>query len=588
MTSVPTAPSRAARRPGLVRWGLPALLAALFFVRLGALPLLEPDEGRYTEIPREMLASADLATPRLDGVLYFEKPPLYYWLTASAEAVLGPSELAGRLWSALLGLLGALVAGRLAATMVREGRNGGGDLDAAPAAGRIATVALATSPLYLGLARLAIIDMTVSFFVTLTLACFWWLRGAGSDRRARRFGYAMFAAAAMAALAKGLIAIVIPGAVVLIFLVATGGWRVLGRVPWVGGIALFLAIAAPWHVWMALHHPRFLWFYFVHEHFLRFATDATHRWEPAWFFVPVVLGGFLPWAGLLPAIARRISRRRPEVVFLVVWAAFVFLFFSASHSKLIPYVLPCLPPLAVLAGLELGGADGRPPGRLAGWGLAAGSLAVAGLAALLAAIGSGHWPELAGGRVPAGSPTLGWALAGGSCLAALAAAAIGFRDRPRRAFAPAAVAAGLLFFALAAIAERLPGERTTRDLAARLAARLEPGDEVASYRDYPQSLPPYLGRVIDVVDYRGELDFGISQLPEAERLRRFPTAEEFRERWRSPGRIFLVTEERDLPRMREAGMDPGPVLDRQGRRVLLSNRLPVHGTGGARPAEAGP
>jgi 4-amino-4-deoxy-L-arabinose transferase-like glycosyltransferase len=575
MTSVPTVPSRVASRPRALPALLLAPVALLFFLRLGALPLLEPDEGRYTEIPREMLASGDLVTPRLDGVLYFEKPPLYYWLTAAAETLVGPSELAGRLWSALLGLAGALVAARLAATM------------AGPQAGRAALVVLATSPLYLGLARLAIIDMTVACFVTLTLACFWWLHRADSERRARRFGYGMFAAAALAALAKGLIGIVIPGAVVLLYLLATGGWRVLRRVPWAGGIALFLAVAAPWHVAMALRHPRFLWFYFVHEHFLRFATDATHRWEPAWFFVPVLVGGFLPWTGLLPAAAAQLRRRRPEAVFLLAWAGFVFAFFSASHSKLIPYVLPALPPLAVLAGLVLGDAAEEPAAsrgavrRWAGRGLAAGALAVGLLAVALAAIGSGRWPRLAGGRVPVGSPALGWVLAAGALAAALTAAGLGWRGRPRRAFLPAAAAAALLFFALASIAERLPGERTTRDLAARLAARLEPGDVVAAYRDYPQSLPPYLGRTIDVVDYRGELDFGISSLPETERRQRFPSAAELGERWRSPGRIYLVTEERDLARLQEAGIDPGPVLDRQGRRVLLSNRLPVHAPEGA-------
>ncbi len=157
---------------------LPALVVAclvvLVFWNLGGAPLLEPDEGRYTEIPREMLATGDLVTPHLDGVLYFEKPPLHYWLTAAAIRLLGLSAFSARLWSAIFGLAGLALVFGLGAAM--GGRR----------AGAVAAAALGTSPLWVGLARLATLDMTVTFFLTATLACFWLAHRAPPGGRERR------------------------------------------------------------------------------------------------------------------------------------------------------------------------------------------------------------------------------------------------------------------------------------------------------------------------------------------------------------------------------------------------------------------
>ncbi|MFY9822428.1 MAG: phospholipid carrier-dependent glycosyltransferase, partial [Thermoanaerobaculia bacterium] len=340
---------------------------------MGSFPLLDPDEGRYAEIPREMLQRDDFVTPHLDGVLYFEKPPLYYWLNAAAAAVLPSPEIASRLAGACFGLAGLGLAWLLGGAM--GGRR----------TGLLAAVVLGTSPLYVTLARAAIIDMTVTFFLSATLTCFWLAQerdAADADRRARLLWHGAFAAAALATLAKGLIGIVIPGMVVFLFLLFTRRWSVLRRVPWVSGSLLFLAIAAPWHVLAARRNPDFLWFYFIHEHVLRYATSEALRQQPFWFFGAVLLVGLLPWSGLFPAAAalfRRAPERlrdRPHLVFLLTWAGFVVVFFSASRSKLVPYVLPALPPLAVLMALAVEEAEEK-AGRVRSWlrlGAAAGAL----------------------------------------------------------------------------------------------------------------------------------------------------------------------------------------------------------------------
>ncbi len=497
--------SKAAQSPeragsGTLESYAPLLLAGgfllLFFGGLGTTPLLDPDEGRYTEIPREMLVQGDFVTPRLNGVLYFEKPPLYYWLNATALAVVSRPEIASRLAGAGFGLAGLGLAWLLGSSMGRR------------RTGLLAAIVLGTTPLYLALARTAIIDMTVTFFLNATLACFWLAQEREGDRGARLLWYGVFVSAALATLSKGLIGIVIPGAVVFLFLLFTRRWQVLRRVPWVGGPLLFLALAVPWHVLAAQRNPDFLLFYFIHEHFLRYTTPIADRQQPFWFFIPIVVLGMLPWTGSLPAVVRLFRRGserlrdRPHLVFLACWAGFVLLFFSASRSKLVPYVLPAFLPLALLVALALAEAE---------------------------------------------------------------------RIRARKWVRTGATLGALLIVVLWAVGPRVARERSAYEVARFLKGRLAPGDEVYSYRFYPQCLPVYLGRLIGVVRYRGELAFGIDHLPPEEHVRRFPTAQQFQDRWLSARPIYLVLESPDLDRMARDGLVPGPIVFRQSRFLLMTN-----------------
>jgi 4-amino-4-deoxy-L-arabinose transferase-like glycosyltransferase len=554
-----TAESDAHPRP---RRLAPLLLAVcalmLFFGGLGSVPLLEPDEGRYTEIPLEMLARHDFVTPHLNGVLYFEKPPLYYWLNAAALTVFSRPELAGRVAGAGFGLAGVGLAYAL-------GRSAGGRR-----AGFYAAVFLATAPLYSTLARAAIIDTTLTFFLTAALTCFWLAQGRPDGRAARWLWYGTFAAAALATLAKGLIGFLIPGAVIFFFLLLTRRWAILRRVPWAGGLLLFAAIAVPWHALAAQRNPDFLWFYFVHEHVLRYATAEAVRQQPVWFFLPVLLFGLLPWSGFLPATSRLFRRgflrERPEIAFLAVWAGFIVLFFSASQSKLIPYVLPACPPLAVLLalGLETAGEKSR-------W-LRAGAVAAAGLLAVVAA--AFLWAALGHVKIfsPAFSPVL-FAFALPALGVSLLAAMLWSRRGVHEGRGVAALAAAAVLFAgcLWATGPRVAAVRSTKAIASFLAPRLAPGDEVYAFHCYPQTLPVYLGRRIGIVDYRGELAFGIAHLPPQERARRFPSSEQFRPAWTSGRTVYLVMENEDLPRMQTGGLSPGPILMRQEKFLLMTN-----------------
>ena len=300
------------------------LLALAWFGTLGIRPLYKADESRYGEISREMVASGDWVTPRLNGFRYFEKPPLQYWTTAALFEAFGQRDWVARLWTALVGFAGILLV-----------RYAGNRLWGAPA-GAYAAAVLAGSPLYVLLGQVNTLDMSVSVFLAAALVAF--LLG-------RMLGF--WAACALAVLSKGLIGIVLPGAAIFFFLLLKRDWGLIRRMRPVAGPLLFLAIAAPWFVAVSAANPEFLHFFFIQEHFQRFTTEMHHRVEPVWFFVPILLAGLGPW--LLPFL-RSLKPRDDATLFLVAWSAVVLVFFSASSSKLPPYILPVFPAAALLVG----------------------------------------------------------------------------------------------------------------------------------------------------------------------------------------------------------------------------------------------
>jgi 4-amino-4-deoxy-L-arabinose transferase-like glycosyltransferase len=550
------------------RLALAACALLLFFGGLGGFPLLEPDEGRYAEIPREMLAWQDFVTPRLNGVLYFEKPPLYYWLNAAALSVLERPATACRLASACFGLAGVGLAWLLGLSI-------GGSIG--DKSGRRvalwAAVVLGSSPMWVALSRANIIDMTLTFFLCATLTCFWLAQERQKGERGERLLWlGMFLAAALATLSKGLIGFVIPGAVIFFFLLFARRWRLLLRVPWLTGIGLFLLVAVPWHVLAARRNPDFLWYYFVHEHWLRYTTPEANHLEPFWYFAAVLALGMLPWTGLLPAAGRLFRgagrlRDRPGLIFLACWAGFILLFFSASQSKLAPYILSAFPPIAVLIALAI------EESWLRAWtrgGGVAGSLAVTVLAAALLWASFGKVASFSTGFVP-----VLFAFALPALIAALLAVGWWWRHgaaRPRSLMALAAASA-LVVGCLWAAGPRVAATRSSARMARILAPRLAPDDEVYAYHCYPQTLPVYLRRLVGIVSFQGELEFGIGRLTPGERARRFPTPEQFRRVWGSGRTVYLVLEKGDLQRMIRDGIAPGTILEEQEKYLLMTNRL---------------
>lgn len=517
---------------------LTLLFGVLFAWRLGSAPLMNPDEGRYAEVPREMVASGDWVTPRLDGVPYFEKPPLMYWAVASCEKLLGLDEWSARITPAFMAMCGLLLtygAGRRL-----FGRN----------AGFWAAVVQGTSVLYLALAHLLNIDMGVSVLMSATLLCFILAMCEERGKRRMLLFLGMYASAALATLSKGLIGFLLPGAVMFLWLLLLREWRWLRPFYLFGGLVLFLAIAVPWHVLIARANPGWAHFYFIHEHFERFTDKGHGRYQPDWYFIPILILGLFPWTGFVWSSFRNGLRGgwsyrdvNARAWFLAIWAGFIFVFFSLSKSKLPNYILPVFPPIALSIGLWFSEilkspdpfARMRPGLRIFAFlcGLIAAALCVAVLkpgmirepaqaaelkpyafvVAVILCIGG--WRAL----VPRGGP--------GSARGAITA-----------------MTATLVFMVgIILVAMPLIDVRSTKDVAVIARPLIRPADKVFCYHGFFHDFTYYTGRPVGLVNYTDELE--LQFLDPAERKARFIDDAEFRREWSGPGRIFAVARIRD-------------------------------------------
>lgn len=313
-----------------------AWLALLSWVR----PLMLPDEGRYAGVAWEMLRSHSHAVPLLNGMPYFHKPPLFYWLAEAAFSVFGLNEFAARLPSVLAAWLAA--AGLY--FFVRRHRDRGTAI--------AATLILATLPFFYGAAQFANLDMLVASMITLcTLAGAEALLRARENGPYRRMMLACAALAGLAVLAKGLIGLVLPGAILALWLAAEHRWSGFRILLWPPAIALFLLVAVPWFWLMQVRYPDFFHYFFIYQQFERFSAGGFNNTQPAWFYLPVLAGLALPWSAWIAGLLRRGFWTGPNAELrrlMLIWTAVILVFFSIPSSKLIGYILPALPPLAFL------------------------------------------------------------------------------------------------------------------------------------------------------------------------------------------------------------------------------------------------
>ncbi len=600
MTSAQAAVSPASSSPvsDSASWGRDLVLLTLalslwFGLFLGSRSLNNPDEGRYTEIPREMAATGDYVTPRLNGVKYFEKPPLVYWLSALTFEVVGPlagtdgvNEWTARFWGAAFALAGGLMTYAAGRALYRR------------ATGWWAALVVATSILYYGLSRLILLDLVVG--VTMAGALFAFIVGIREPAGTRRrwLFMAFYACMALATLTKGLIGFLLPCMVAFVWLLVFNQWRALRPCYPISGALVLLAILAPWHVLAALrnpsvdglvwpgyahglelHHagkdPGWMWFYFVREHFLRFTTTEHGRFQPAWFFLPILAGGLFPWTVFAgQSVWRSLAGgwrergRHLEAWFLVIWIVLIVAFFSKSQSKLIPYISPVFPAAAVLIGHYLAQVWAERSGRgvrVGLWVFAGLALALAGAAAFfpLPAKQAALEPQFLPWRFFVGVVMGGGALAVILCLrrGAVRGALIGL------------VATCVAFFTAANLVEGLFNDRSTKSLAAVLKPRLQPADAVFIVNDYAQDLPVYLGRTVSVVNYAGELTYGIGAEPE-KTASRFMDYGAFFMRWRQPAVAYAVVRSAGYKKFFADAVAPFTVIAETPRYVLVVNRQP--------------
>jgi 4-amino-4-deoxy-L-arabinose transferase-like glycosyltransferase len=333
----------------------------LFFAGLGRLPLVEPDEGRNAEVAREMLAARDFITPHFNSLAYLDKPAVYFWIVAASFRLWGLTEWAARFPSALMALGTMLLAWFLARRMFGD------------STGLRAGIILATTPLAIAYARWVIFDMTLAFLVTVPMTSFWFAEA--SDFRRPWLDVVLFAAMGVATITKGPVGFLLPLLSIVVFQALRGRFRELKRLRWGLGIVVFLATALPWFIAVSARNPEFPRYALWQESLRRFATGSTRRSGSFLYYLPVYLLGFFPWSFfLLFAAANRWKRWREirdethkPVLFLMSWAALIFVFFSISQSKLPGYFLPATVPLAILMAKVWGEVGVEEGGRRPDW-----------------------------------------------------------------------------------------------------------------------------------------------------------------------------------------------------------------------------
>jgi 4-amino-4-deoxy-L-arabinose transferase-like glycosyltransferase len=551
---------------------LAILFAIVWFANLDVRKLQHPDEGRYAEIAREMVVTGDWVTPRLNGIKYFEKPPLQYWLTAASFEAFELDEWTARLPGAVAGFLTILIVGYVGCVL------------ASPAVGAYAAVALAGCVWPFGIAHMVTLDALLTFWLALALGAFLLAQHwRDVPARARAAMLVAWGATAAGVLTKGLVALVIPFCTLAIHTLATRDRSPWTRLHLVPGLLLFIALAAPWFIVVSSRNPEFARFFFIHEHFERFLTTEHRRTGAWWYFLPMLAIGILPWTGVFLWGLRRAWRQPPEpdapgafawVRFCLIWCAFVLVFFSVSGSKLPSYILPIFPAAALVLGVILE----RMPLRI----LAAFAALISCTTIVLWGASLLGWTRIAASFADARTPRSLLDALGPWLWLALGVASVGYviawlllrrgTDRGR--------SAGIVMLSIAtmltmqAVYTGSDVFRATRS-ASTLVTTLEnasnppydPGAPFFQVRMYDQTLPYYLRRTTTLVEYRDELGPGLDVEPALA----IPREADWFDRWRALSQGYALMARDTYEEFVDAGIPMRVVAD-DSRRVLVARR----------------
>jgi len=298
------------------------LFMLLYFVPLGARPIMIPDEPRYGEIPREMLTTGDWIVPHLNGVRYFEKPVLGYWLHAGTIMLFGENAFAIRFPSALSAGISALIL----FFMVRRFEGGS-------SAGLIAAMVYLTFLEVFGVGTFSVLDSLFSLFVTGAIFPFFPAHMEESPRKRKGLLVLSGLSAGLAFLTKGFIAFAVPFVAIVPFMIWERRWKELFRLCWIPLITAAL-VSLPWAVMIYIREPDFWHFFIWNEHIRRFMAESAQHKESLWYFLLLLPGAALPWTFLFPSAISGLKQagfHKPLIRFALCWFFFPFLFFSVSN-----------------------------------------------------------------------------------------------------------------------------------------------------------------------------------------------------------------------------------------------------------------
>ncbi|WP_196593875.1 glycosyltransferase family 39 protein [Pectinatus sottacetonis] len=530
-------------------------IIALYLVHIGDYPLMDPDEGRYSEIPREMLATDNFITPRLNGVEYFEKPALQYWLTAFSMTILGQNEGASRVVPALAAIINILLTAYAARLMFTN------------RTALLSAIILATSTLHIVVGSINILDMLITMFITLSLVSFYKAR-----QTQNRYWYLLFyAAMALGLLSKGLIGIILPLGVIFWYMVFTKQWSIIRDIIYWPGILLFFIISIPWFYLVCRDNHDFFYFFFIREHFLRFATKIEHRYKPFWFFIPMIILGTFPWMGFIPSLFSKkgvlfkfdSEQNKHNIIFLLAWFLVIFIFYSFSDSKLVPYIMPCFSPIAILLAASI--RRSAQQNRWIGNGLI---LNCIGWFLFTAAL---IWYSLHADYLSAWQIfRKGWLIFASLSVGLIGIILVWKRTKQIRCTVSALALVSFLFACgLQSIHGQVAVQRTAKYVAQSINTMQQPNDVIVSYGDYIQGLPFYLKKRIIVASYLGELEFGAAH-PDGQGW--FINDQQLAALWHSNKRVFIVFDKGKQASIEKLIKPPSKIIHPRGGYYFIVNK----------------
>ena len=546
------------------RYRYPLLLALLFLtlyiLPLGVRPLTLPDETRYAEVPREMVATGDWVVPRLNGLRYFEKPALGYWIQALSLELFGENNFSVRLPSALaVGLSALLIFFLLYRTGWRAGSRGDGSdchsgCDPGPAAVFFAPFIFLVCFEVYGVGVTAVLDNLFALFLTATIVFFYFASEStpGSGREKVLLVLSGIACG-LAFLTKGFLAFVVPVLTLSAYLAWERRWRDLWRMSWLPLLAA-IAVALPWCILIHLKEPDFWNFFFWNEHVRRFfGGDAQHKKMFFYYFLTAP-GMIMPWTLVAPVafIGIRNYFRDPQgrgrlVRLSLCWMILPFLFFSCAHGKILTYILPCFPPFAIL--MALGLLQGLKKAKAVAW-FNRGSLVTAALFALVLLVLVVLQLFDINGLRPYGQPWKALLLINALVAAIIACGLAARVSKKTQKLVLMGLAPGLLLVsAHFAVPDVTLEKRSPGAFLAAYRSNLDPDTVVITEKRTVSAVCWYFGRDdVYILGRGGELEYGLAYKEAAgRRLDLLPAAEFIR---RHPGKVILVARMEKFDRWR--------------------------------------
>ncbi len=548
---------------------LTTLLGIFYALWLGGHALFTPDEGRYSEVAREMVVTGDYITPRLNGVAFLDKPVFYYWLQASAIQLFGLKEWALRFWPALIGILGCLMTYFAGRTLFTR------------RTGILAAVILATSPLYYGAAHYANLDLEVAVLISITLL--FSLLALHSTNPFQRNGFFIFAYifCGLSALTKGLIGIVFPAMIIGLWIVLLNRWSIIKQMRLVTGLVIFFVITIPWYYLVQQANPEFLHFFFVTQQVSRFLTHGDfNNKTPFWFYIPVVLAGFFPWSIFaIQSLGKQMNtvwknrQHHSAELFLVLWFVIIFTFFSIPTSKTVGYIIPVLPALALMVAHYL---DSILKAAITnGFKFGVICFIVLCFSIVIAALAAPHIPAL---KIT--TPMMPY-LTYTAVLFFVAGLYTLLKQNSTNKIIYCLIASACISLLILSASTSVLNEKSIKPVALYLKPKLKPGDELVTYHKYYQDLPIYLERRITIVanwtapdiikkdNWLRELWFG---MPFQNTKDWLIDDKAFWERWNSNKRVFVIMSDNNYAAFSEKAKNTIQQLGKYNDVVWVSNQ----------------